>query len=113
MLKSDNHEIAVTRQPGRTNYVLVDFENVQLDSLELLDRNHFKVLVFVGANQVKLPFEVAAFLHRFGDRAEYIKISGRGRTPWTFILRITLAGLPLPIRAPTFTSFRRTPASIH
>jgi len=39
----------------RTNYVLIDFESVQTTSLELLTKEHFKVIVFVGANQGKLP----------------------------------------------------------
>ena len=62
----------------RTNYVLIDFESVQTRSLELLTQDHFKVIVFVGANQDKLPFEVAESLQQLGSRAEYIKISGRG-----------------------------------
>lgn len=62
----------------RTNYVLIDFESVQTISLELLTHDHFKVIVFVGANQGKLSFEVAVSLQRLGARAEYIKISGRG-----------------------------------
>jgi hypothetical protein len=68
----------------RTNYVLIDFENVQPDSLEQLDHDHFKLLVFVGASQGKLPFEFAAVLQRIGDRAEYIKISGCGSNALDF-----------------------------
>jgi hypothetical protein len=62
----------------RTNYVLIDFESVQTKSLELLTHDHFKVIVFVGANQGKLPFELALSLQQLGSRAEYIKISGHG-----------------------------------
>lgn len=62
----------------RTNYVLIDFESVQTTSLELVTHDHFKVIVFVGANQGKLPFELAVSLQRLGSRAEYIKISGHG-----------------------------------
>lgn len=62
----------------RTNYVLIDFESVQTKSLELLTHDHFKVIVFVGANQGKLPFEVVESLQQLGSRAEYMKISGRG-----------------------------------
>jgi hypothetical protein len=40
--------------------------------------NHFKVFVFVGAHQGKLPFEFAASVQRLGDRAEYVKISAHG-----------------------------------
>jgi hypothetical protein len=58
----------------RTNYVLIDYENVQPDGLSVLDQDHFKVLVFVGANQTKVTFESAAALQRMGSKAEYIKI---------------------------------------
>lgn len=56
------------------NYVLIDYENVQPKNLEMLKGNNFKILVFVGANQNKIPFEVAEVLQSFGNEAEYIKI---------------------------------------
>jgi PIN domain len=62
----------------RTNYVLIDYENVQPDALSPLDADHFKVKVFVGAGQSKVAFETASALQRLGDRAEYVKISGNG-----------------------------------
>jgi hypothetical protein len=62
----------------RTNYVLIDFENVQPVSLEQLDHDVFKVFLFLGAHQGKIPLELAASLQPLGDRAEYIKISGSG-----------------------------------
>ena len=68
----------------RTNYVFIDFENVQPESLGLLEHEHFKLFVFVGAGQTKLPFEIAASLQRLGPRAEYIKISGNGSNALDF-----------------------------
>jgi PIN domain len=62
----------------RTNHVLIDFESVQPDSLAALEQEHFMVHVFVGANQAKLPFGVAAAIQRMGLRANYVKISGNG-----------------------------------
>ena len=62
----------------RTNYVLIDFESVQPDSLAALDHEHFKLILFVGANQSKLPFEVVEVLQRAGSRAEYVKMAGNG-----------------------------------
>jgi hypothetical protein len=71
-------------KPSRTNYVLIDFENVQPDSLEQLDHDYFKLLVFVGASQGNVPYDLAASLQRFGDRVEYIKISGKGSNALDF-----------------------------
>jgi hypothetical protein len=68
----------------RTNYVLIDFENVRPESLEQLAHEHFRLLLVVGASQTKLPFEVAASLQRLGPRAEYIKISGNGSNALDF-----------------------------
>lgn len=68
----------------RTNHVLIDFESVQPDSLSALEHEHFKVHIFVGANQAKLPFSVAAAIQRMGARANYVKISGNGSNALDF-----------------------------
>ncbi len=68
----------------RTNYILIDYENVQPEALSVLDAEHFKVIVFVGANQTKVTFESAAALQRMGSKAEYIKISGNGSNALDF-----------------------------
>lgn len=61
-----------------THYVFIDFENVQPKSLEVFDKPHFKILLFVGASQTKLPFEMVSSIQQMGDKAEYVKISGNG-----------------------------------
>ena len=68
----------------RTNYVLIDYENVQPTSLAGLDAEHFRVLVFVGASQNKLSFDTAAAVQKLGARAEYIKIAGNGSNALDF-----------------------------
>lgn len=63
----------------KTNYVLIDYENVQPKSLAALKGDvPFKVFVFVGANQAKVSFEVAETVQQLGDHARYIKIAGNG-----------------------------------
>jgi hypothetical protein len=62
-----------------TNYVLIDFENVQPDGLKALLANEcFRILVFAGANQQKVAVKIASALQSFGNRAEYVQISGNG-----------------------------------
>lgn len=68
----------------RINYVLIDFENVQPESLAVFQQDHFKVMVFVGANQTKVPFEVAQAMQAMGSKAEYIKITGNGSNALDF-----------------------------
>jgi hypothetical protein len=62
----------------RTNYVLIDYESVQPEDLSALNHNRFRVIVFVGAHQNKLPFETVAALQQMGSNAEYVKLSGTG-----------------------------------
>ena len=68
----------------RTNFVLIDYENVQPASLAVLEKEHFKIFVFVGASQSKVNFEIAASLQRLGANANYIKVSGNGSNALDF-----------------------------
>jgi hypothetical protein len=68
----------------RTNYVLIDYESVQPDSLAVVDHEHFKTLIFIGASQAKVPTELAVALQRMGPRAEYVRITGSGRNALDF-----------------------------
>ncbi len=76
-----------------TNYVLIDFENVQPKNLELLANHPFKVFVFVGANQNKVSFELALAMQTLGENAEYVKISGNGRNALDFHIACYLGEL--------------------
>lgn len=64
-----------------TNYVLVDFENVQPDSLAALATGQFRVKVFVGASQAKgrVSFELVHSMQTLGANAEYVKIARTGK----------------------------------
>jgi len=68
----------------KTNFVLIDFENVQPENLALLLGGGFKILVFVGALQSKLPRALVLRLHSLGDLAEYVEIEGSGRNALDF-----------------------------
>lgn len=67
-----------------TNYVLIDYENVQPKNLELLFKHPFKVFVFVGEHQAKIPFDLADKMQLLGKDAEYRKISGNGQNALDF-----------------------------
>lgn len=61
-----------------TNYVLIDFENVQPKNLHILATHPFNVFVFIGANQSKVSRHVAVGMQSLGDRAKYVEIEGSG-----------------------------------
>ena len=68
----------------KTNYVLIDLENVIPENLELLAHDWIKVLLFVGKSQTKLPISLVKAVQRLGSRAEYIEMSGAGHNALDF-----------------------------
>jgi hypothetical protein len=63
---------------------LIDFENVHPKNLELLTKHPFKVFVFVGASQAKVPFDLADSMQLLGNDAKYVKIAGNGQNALDF-----------------------------
>lgn len=77
----------------KTNYLLVDYENVQPKSLATLNGHPFKVKIFVGAKQTKVPVELARVLQSLGGNAEYIQMCGSGSNALDFIIAFTIGEL--------------------
>jgi hypothetical protein len=68
----------------RTNYVLIDFENVQVRSIALLEGDCFRVRVFLGPKNTKLPAELVVAVQKLGDKAEYITLETSGSNALDF-----------------------------
>jgi hypothetical protein len=79
--------------PLTTNYVLIDFENVQPKNLEILASYPFKVFIFIGANQSKISVDLAAAMQDLGENAKYIKMSGSGQNALDFHIAYYLGQL--------------------
>jgi len=78
------------------HYILIDYENVQTKSLSVLlgaPNQAFRIMVFVGANQSKLPIELVQSMQNFGDKAEYVQITGSGRNALDFHIAYYLGAL--------------------
>ena len=69
---------------NRTNYILVDYENVQPKSFMLPKNHQFKVIFFIGAKQTKVPVELASAMQNIGSSAQYIKISSNSKNALDF-----------------------------
>ncbi len=63
-----------------TNYVMVDFENTQPESLDELPVGAFKIKVFVGAAQAKARARTRFFIsmHRHAAFSEYVEMARSG-----------------------------------
>ena len=68
----------------KTNYVLVDYENVQPTDLALLRDGPFKVKVFLGPNQARIPVSLATALQALGRDAEYVVLETAGSNALDF-----------------------------
>lgn len=77
----------------RTNFVLVDFENVQPKDIGLLKDGPFKVKVFLGPNQSKIPVSLAAALQSLGESAEYIILETAGNNALDFHIAYYIGAL--------------------
>jgi hypothetical protein len=86
----------------KTNVILIDFENVQPKDLAQLRGRPFKTKVFCGANQTKVPFDLAAELQPLGPDAEYIKIQGTGPNALDFHIAYYIGRLSTEIPGATF-----------
>jgi len=74
----------MTHHLMRTNYVLVDFENVQPKDLGLLKDGPFKVKLFLGPSQSKIPVALASALQALGGNAEYVVLETAGKNALDF-----------------------------
>jgi PIN domain len=77
----------------KTNYVLIDYENVQVKSLDLLRDEHFRIYVFLGPSNTKLHKDLAVAVQKFGDRAEYVELDVSGKNALDFHLTYFLGAL--------------------
>ena len=68
----------------RTQYVLIDFENVQPTDINLLKSGTFEIKIFLGANQNKLPLSLVSTLQCLGERVEYIALETGGKNALDF-----------------------------
>nr|WP_315482479.1 PIN domain-containing protein [uncultured Undibacterium sp.] len=77
----------------RTNYVLVDYENVQLVSLNRLQDEQFRVLVFLGPTNTKLNVDLVIAMQKLGTRADYIRLETPGHNALDFHIAYYLGTL--------------------
>jgi hypothetical protein len=68
----------------KTDFVLVDFENVQPKDVASLNGGPYRIKVFLGTQQAKIPLAMARALQAFGPHAEYIQINGNGNNAVDF-----------------------------
>ena len=75
--------------------MLIDYENVQVKSLELLQADNFRVYIFLGTNNTKLSRDLAVAVQSMGARAKYVELSSQGPNALDFYIAYYLGQLVL------------------
>lgn len=65
-------------------YVLVDFENIQPNDVGSIKGQPFKIMLFLGPHQTRIPVTLAMSLQALGKDVEYILIETAGRNSLDF-----------------------------
>lgn len=77
----------------QTHYILIDFENVQVKSLALLQGERFRIWVFLGPKNTRLPTELVLAMKSLGDHADYILLDAGGHNALDFHITYYLGKL--------------------
>jgi hypothetical protein len=64
--------------------LLIDFENIQDINLDQIESNDYRICVFIGESQNKIPLELVQSAQKLGNRLEWVKIDGNGRNALDF-----------------------------
>ncbi|MEH6626555.1 MAG: PIN domain-containing protein [Motiliproteus sp.] len=77
----------------KTQYILIDYENVAVKSLDLLQGENFHVRVFLGPKNNKLSSDLVLAMHALGSRGQYIKLDSGGANALDFHIAYYLGRL--------------------
>lgn len=75
------------------HYILVDFENIQVMSLPLLDDESIHLQIFLGPTNTTIDTLVAMAIKDMGERAEYIRLIRSGYNSLDFYIAYHLGQL--------------------
>jgi hypothetical protein len=79
----------MTVTSDKPRLLLVDFENVQQVELTDID-DSYRVIIFVGADQKSVPFDLVTKAQKLGNRVEWQKITGNGSNALDFFIAFQL-----------------------
>lgn len=71
---------------NRTNYIFVDYENVQDVNLDLIAGKAVKVFLLVGLRRKTLPAALARQIHRYHDQVAWIESEGASNNALDLVL---------------------------
>ena len=76
-----------------TNWILVDYENVQPTNFDPDKQQDAGIFVFLGPSQNKIPADLVAALQPFGPAVRYIQMPSKGKNALDFHIAFYLGEL--------------------
>ena len=64
--------------------LLIDFENIQNINLEQIEKFDYRIYLFIGESQNKIPFDLVKSAQKLGDKLQWVKIDGNGANALDF-----------------------------
>ena len=63
---------------------MIDFENIQNINLEQIEKFDYRIYLFIGESQNKIPFDLVKSAQKLGDKLQWVKIDGNGANALDF-----------------------------
>jgi len=84
----------IDEKQKKITYFLVDFENIQEFGINQLNgRKNFRLIMFVGAKQTRIPISLSMILQKFGDKVAYLIVTDIAKNALDFQLTFELGRL--------------------
>jgi hypothetical protein len=71
---------------ARTNYIFIDFENVQESDLDRIENKPVKLIFVLGQQHTKLPITLVKKLLQFASQVRLVETGANGRNAADFVL---------------------------
>jgi hypothetical protein len=75
---------SVDREQSGLTYVLVDFENVQPQDMDLLRGEQYRLTIFRGPHQKRVDFDIVESLQPLGDNVKHVRSERHGKNALDF-----------------------------
>jgi hypothetical protein len=76
----------MSTETSRTNYIFIDYENIQDFDLDLIAGKPVRVFLVVGSRRKNIPTALTKQLHRYHDQVEWIESEGASKNALDLVL---------------------------
>lgn len=75
-----------SKQPIRTNYIFIDFENVQETDLDRIASKPVRVVIVLGQQHKRLAFDLVKKIHQYASVVQLVETGSSGKNALDLVL---------------------------